>query len=169
MALDLTAPIITTLYDYSTDINATATGRIVQTGGSGISENNAFKVAVWQRQLSNTCTMPATAVASVTIWAMPTTGTSGAFDVYIGSDNNTQISGFKSAGAVDYASTSWTGAFQPITVSIPISTAFTITKNNAVEIRIEVPSTSASTMRFAYDTTTYNASAHIPFSSSSCL
>jgi hypothetical protein len=169
MAQDLTAPTNATLYDYSTDLNATAAGRTVLTGGSGVSENNLTKVAVWQRQLSNTCTLPATAVASVTIWAMPTTGSSGAFDVYIGSDNNTQIGGFASAGKTSYSSTAWPGGFQQITLSIPINTAFTITKNNAVEVRIEVPGTSASSMLFAYDTTTYTANAHLPFSSSSCL
>jgi Tfp pilus assembly protein PilV len=171
MPMDTSAPTQATLFNYSTDVNATTAGRTIKTTSSGDAEISLSKVAVWQRQLNNACSLPAGAYASVTLYGLPFTGTTGALQFFLGVDKNKQLNGFQTAGSAIYQSSTWATAFSPVTVSIPITTQVALAKNQYLEIRVIQPNGSfaLTDMRVAYDTTTYQAQAKLPLSGTACL
>jgi hypothetical protein len=86
----------------------------------------------------------------------------GEVTVYLGSDQNNNLSGFTEAGEKTYHLDAWpAGGVVAFTVSIPI-TNFTIPRGKYMVIRAEVTNGSSYAMRLAYDTTTYNANAVLP-------
>jgi Tfp pilus assembly protein PilV len=173
MYMDKTAPAATrtTLYDYSTDCSTATSGavdcasvpagRYVRFGG-GASETDKAKVAAWYYPVPLATTINGT--ASVTIWARVAdgSGSAGTLTAYIGSDNNNSLSGsfvVAGSGTVTFPVNSPAG-WQPVTIGIPISSAFSINKDKNLVVR--VVASGSLNLRVGYDTSAYNAQTSMP-------
>jgi type II secretory pathway pseudopilin PulG len=161
MPINKTAPIQTSLPAYSTDVTAQP-GRYIYQGGSGVGESRSGYVAAWHYQVPSDTVL--NGVASVTLFAMIDNGASlpGDVTVYIGSDQNNNLSGFNEAAEKTYHLDAWpAGGMTAFTVSVPINN-FTISRGKYMVVRAEVTGGSSYAMRLAYDTTTYNANSVLP-------
>jgi len=172
LGMNISAPTYSgSLANYSTDITGSSFGRFLNhevATDNATTVTDQTKVAVWQRQMQNACSLPAGSYAAVTLYGLPATGFSGGFAIYIGSDTNGQLGNFNVAGSQTFASSTWGTTFNSFTVSIPITSAFALAKNDYLEVRVLAPATSGN-MNIAYDTTTYASYVSMPLLGASCV
>ncbi len=150
-----------TLNNYSIG-SAGSAGRFVGIGGAVTTETNRDKVADWRRQANVRINVKA-GQAVVTLYVACVTGSSPlTLDVAIGSGVTTALSSFTNKGTGNATLTTCTGTFQPLTIAITISSAFTVNKNAYLVLRAAVPSTMASAVRIGYDAVATPSTVVIP-------
>jgi hypothetical protein len=156
----LTAPISTTLWDYSTDLAATTAGRYIATSGTATATTPE-----WRYQFAGATKLVGTGV--VTLWGAPASGSSSTsltFTVTVRSlsSTGTVLSTLASSTA---GSGSWGCAgFRPFGISVPFGSGngTTLAANTFLDVTVTV---SGAPALLAYDTTTFNSQVVLPVKS----
>lgn len=158
--LRLTAPVSTTLWNYSTDLSVNTAGRYLATTGT-----TTATTAEWRYQLANTTKLTGTGV--VTLWGAPANGsslTSLTFTVKVRTLSSTGTV-LTTVTNTNVGSGSWGCAgFKPFGVSVPFGsgTGTTIAANSFLSVTVTVAGSPA---RLAYDTTVFPSQVVLPVKS----
>jgi Tfp pilus assembly protein PilV len=159
------APVATTLVNYDNDLD-TRPGRGLAPGGSGYSEASTSKSVIWTYSTANAATFSGQAVLDLSaVLANQDPTAAGAISAYVRLE--TTAGNWVNAGSGTFTSNPWnSGSFREFTMPIALTTT-NVCKGCRVELRIEVPSSAATSMDIAYDTTTYDSLFSLPYTTTS--
>jgi hypothetical protein len=164
LALNGTAPIASTLFNYDTGCDSLV-GRQLKRTGNGVSEVTSCKYANW-RTGTLAAPLAINGVATFMAWSAITgfqTGQTGSLTIYL-RDFNPGTATYTEITNATLTQAGWQGAsnsWVQKTITLP-SVSYTLATGHQLELKVVASNASAQYMLLAYDTTAYATSLQLP-------
>jgi prepilin-type N-terminal cleavage/methylation domain-containing protein len=153
LAMDTSAPLASTLYEYSTDVAAAEPGRVLTTGGTSTT-GNASQVATWRYVVGSKKRLSGT--AQVTIWASGLSGSPAAnlnLEAYIYTyKTSTGVQTLLATIPLTAIPNSCTG-FQKLVATGGVSQTSNSALTTTDQVGLKVVNKGTGSVRIAYDVT----------------
>jgi hypothetical protein len=164
LSMNTTAPSVTTLFNYDTDLDAVA-GRLIARGGSGAGETTLANYQNWRGPIAGALGQTINGTVLVEFWSgMPgfAQGTAGEVRIFLRDVDSitgiTQEIANTTVSAADWqaGSNGW------VKRSGSLSVNTTLLVGHRLEVKLLIGSGAASDMLFAYDTSIYRSRVRLP-------